>query len=366
MFLSSFFTHNWEDALRPDWASDIEKYRTAFEVFGMPIYWYSIMILLAVVLSVVIGYFGFAKRLGATSDHLFEGVVVGVIAGITGGRLWYVIADVLGGGKSFVQPTIIETIKAILNLRDGGLAISGAVILAGLGVFAFCKFRKIKVLYILEIVMPLIMLSQVLGRWGNFFNFEAHGGLINVPGLNEAIETGKLSNEVLQAQRDFLWFLPDFIIDRMYITQHVSIAGYYHPCFFYEGVANFIGFTTYMILRRVIKKGIYVGDGIGFYLIWYGIVRFFIESMRTDAQMIGDNIPVVMVYTPIMVILGITWLVVRRVKKIQLITCYEALYGYNSTVLYSQEETNIKKNKKQKNKQKQQVKMEEDVNNAEE
>lgn len=362
MFLLKLFSYNWADPLRPDWASDIEKYRTAFEIFKMPVYWYSIMILLAVVLSVVIGYFGFAKRLGATTDYLFEGVVVGVICGIAGGRLWYVIADVLGGGKSFVQPTIIETIKAILNIRTGGLAISGAVILAGLGVFIFCKVRKIKVLYILEIVLPLIMLSQVLGRWGNFFNFEAHGGLINVPGLDEAVASGQpLSDSILQAQRDFLWFLPDFIIDRMYITQHVDIAGYYHPCFFYEGAANFIGFTLYMILRRVVKKGIYVGDGIGFYLIWYGVVRFFIESMRTDAQMVG-NVPVVMIYTPIMVVLGITWLIVRRACKIKMITCYEALYGFDSTVIENEDDSK-KKNKKQKG---QKIKVQKETTDAKE
>ena len=347
MFLFNLFGSVWEDPLRPGWGNtltELEQYKTAFEIFGTPVAWYAIMILLAIVLSVVIGYFGFAKRLGATSDYLFEGVAVGVISGIAGGRLWYVIADIIGGGKSFIQPTIIDTLKAILNLRTGGLAISGAVILAGIGVFLFCRYRKIKVLYILEIVMPLIMLSQVLGRWGNFFNFEAHGPLINVPGLQEALANGgSLPDNILQAQRDFLWFLPDFIIDRMYISFDVPIAGYYHPCFFYEGVANFIGFTAYMIIRRVVKKGIYVGDGIGFYLIWYGVVRFFIEMLRTDAQG-PTGVKLVMIYTPIMVVLGILWLVLRRVMKIQLITCYEALYGFDSTVII--DSTNIKKNKK--------------------
>lgn len=338
--------------LRPEWNyGEFSQDKVAFELFGMPVVWYALMILLAVVLSVVIGYFGYAKRLGATSDLLFEGVVVGVISGVVGGRLWYVIANMFeeGMNSSFLRYDFVTNLRNIINIRDGGLAISGAVILAGIGIFLFCKFRGLKILYILEIVMPLIMISQVLGRWGNFFNFEAHGGLIQVEGLQEALATSKiLPDHILEAQRDFLWFLPDFIIDRMYIND-AGVFGYCHPCFFYEGVLNFIGFTTYMIIRRVIKKGIYVGDGISFYLIWYGIVRFFIEMLRTDAQMIGDTgIKVVMVYTPIMILLGILWLVIRRVKKIQMISCYEALYGYDSSCVYEKQKNSKKKIQTQK------------------
>lgn len=349
--LAGLFSFNWTDPRRPDW--DYVSDKIAVTLFGkIDIAWYAIMISMAIIISVVLGYFGYAKRLGATSDLLSEGVIIGVLAGIIGGRAWYVIADLVKSWTTDYKSSF-TSIGSILDIRSGGLAISGAVLLVGVALFIFCRYRKLKLLYILEIVLPLVMLSQVLGRWGNFFNFEAHGGLIQVEGLEEALKTGRviLSDNILDAQREALWFIPRVIVDRMYIYDEVAGAyGYCHPCFLYEGMANLFGFTLYMILRRFVKKGIYVGDGISFYLVWYGIVRFFIEMMRTDAQTIGNsNIPVVMVYASIMIIAGIVWFIVRRVKKIQLETCYDALYGFDSTLRINPDDTK-KKNKKQKTK----------------
>ena len=311
------------------------------------------MISMAIILSVVLGYFGYAKRLGASSDLLSEGVIIGVVGGVAGGRLWYVVADLIKSWTTDYESSF-KTIMDVIDIRSGGLAISGAVIFVFIGLFIFCRYRKLKLLYILEIVLPLVMLSQVLGRWGNFFNFEAHGGLIQVKGLEEALNNLQnqtiMDNSVLEAQRNFLWFFPKAMVDRMYIFDDVQRAyGYCHPCFFYEGILNFLGFTTYMLIRRFVKKGIYVGDGISFYLVWYGTVRFFIEMLRTDAQTIGNsNIPVVMVYSTIMVIIGIVWFIVRRVKKIQLESCYDALYGFDSTIHIDPNNRKIKKNKKEK------------------
>lgn len=346
--LLKLFSFDWTDPLRPNWD---ESDKIAFSLFDkIDIAWYAIMILMAIVLSIVIGYFGFAKRLGANSDLLSEGVVIGVLAGVIGGRAWYVIADIVKSWTNSDYTTTFTNLKSIIDIRSGGLAISGAVLLVGIALFVFCKYRKLKLLYILEIVLPLVMLSQVLGRWGNFFNFEAHGGLIQVEGLKEALkQSSYLPDNILQLQRDTLWFLPDFIVDRMYIYDDVAKAyGYCQPCFLYEGIANLIGFTAYMLIRRFVKKGVYVGDGISFYLVWYGIVRFFIEMMRTDAQTIGNsNIPVVMVYAVIMVVVGIIWFIIRRVKKIQLESCYDALYGNNSTIFIDPNQTKTK-NKKNK------------------
>lgn len=357
MFLN-IFSYNWTDPLRPDWSDAsgkvYEKYANAFEVFNIPVKWYAIMILCAIILSVVIGYFGFAKRLGVNSDHLFEGVMVGVVAGIVGARLWFVVANIF---EDQGQSAYILNPMNIFAIRDGGLAISGGVLLAGIALFFYSRFRHLKFLYLLEIVLPLIMISQVLGRWGNFFNLEAHGGLILVDGWEAALESanGKVitDNNFLQAQRDFLWFFPDFMIDRMYIYDGTKgVFGYCHPCFFYEGMLNFIGFTAYMLIRRFVKKGIYVGDGLSFYLIWYGIVRFFVEHLRTDAQMIKNtDVHIVVVYAVIMVIVGVAWFIIRRVKKIAMIPCHEALYGFDSTIYHEHNKKEKNKDKSKQNKQ---------------
>ena len=115
MFLS-IFSSNWADPLRPSWGLDINSYKEAFNLFGtISVAWYAIMILCAIVLSVVIGYFGFAKRLGINSDHLFEGVILGVVAGIVGARAWYVVADIIqnGSGSDYIKDTVFASIKAI-------------------------------------------------------------------------------------------------------------------------------------------------------------------------------------------------------------------------------------------------------------
>lgn len=356
LILSGLFDFNWEDPLRPNWEQFHGSQRVAFELFGrFEVRWYAVIIMMSILLSVVVGYFGFAKRMHANSDLLSEGVVIGIVAGIVGARLWYVIMDVIGSVTSG-NPSNFTSIKDIFDLSSGGLAISGAVILVAIALAIFCKWRKLRVLELLEIVLPIVLLSQVIGRWGNFFNQEATGDLIKVSGLSEALEAinngtmTRLPDAVLTAQRQALWFLPDFVIDRMYIAEGVKIAGYYQPCFFYESLMNFIGVVLYLVLRRVIKKGIYVGDGLSFYLIWYGIVRFFIEHMRTDAQsfiMFGQETRVVVVYSSIMVLAGIAWLIIRRVKKIRLVTVYDALYGPDASMLKSEEELKNQKHKKE-------------------
>jgi phosphatidylglycerol:prolipoprotein diacylglycerol transferase len=161
------------------------------------------------------------------------------------------------------------------------------------------------------------MLAQVVGRWGNFFNQEAFGTLVN------GYVVGPLTEAQLLEQRLALKHLlvPDFVINNMYITPNGSldiprITGYYYPTFYFESMLNLIGVVTYMILRRKWKK-IYLGDAVAFYLTWYGLVRFIIESLRTDPLMIG-NIRVALLTSVIFFIAGILVFILRRVFKYRL------------------------------------------------
>ena len=137
--LAGIFSHNWADSLRPDW--DYDGAKIAFELFSLPVAWYAIMISMAIILSVVIGYFGYAKRLGASSDLLSEGVIIGVVGGVIGGRLWYVVADLIKDWTSDKYESSFKTIIDVIDIRSGGLAISGAVIFVFIGLFIFCKYR---------------------------------------------------------------------------------------------------------------------------------------------------------------------------------------------------------------------------------
>lgn len=308
--------------LRPTFADS-----TKYLINGV-ITWYAVIILSGALLGSLIGYFVFARRLHLDSDTLIVGLTIGLFVGILGARLYYVLFA--------FKDMEINSFIDIINPRNGGLAIHGAVIAAGIFIVIYCKLKKVKLLYVLEIAMPLILLAQVVGRWGNFVNQEAFGPL--VPFTGEPVG-GILSDAQLLEQREFLkhFLIPDFIIDRMYIASSgaagFTIAGYYVPTFLMESVANLIGLTAYMIIRKYWKK-IYVGDGLCFYLIWYGTVRLFIEILRTDALMIGNTgIKQNVLISAVFIVAGIALIVLRRIFKYKPISCYEALYGKESTMM---------------------------------
>ncbi len=310
--------------------------RIAFSIGNIDIMWYAIIILSGAIIGTLYGYYRFAKRLGLDSDTVITGLTLGLIFGIIGARLYYVIFT--ASSREIVYDSFWE----VINPRDGGLAIHGAIIATAIYLPIFCKVKKIKLLYLLEIAMPLILFAQVVGRWGNFMNQEAFGGLVQVEGLKSLGDITRntiLSEEILLSQREALskLLIPNFVIDRMYISSSSAsgflCAGYYYPTFYFESILNLIGIVIYMISRKYFKK-ILVGDGISFYLIWYGIVRFFIETMRTDPLVIGNTgIKVAELTSIIYIILGILWIIIRRIKKYQMISCYDALYKEGSSMM---------------------------------
>lgn len=327
---------NITDVLRPTFS---ESSKIAFEVFGIGISWYAIIIISGAILGSVIGYYCFVKKLGFSADLLYEGLAFGLLFGILGARLYYVLFS----GVEY------DSIWDVLNPRSGGLAIHGAIIAVAIYLPIFCKIRHIKLIYLLEVALPLIMLAQVIGRWGNFVNQEAFGGIIDVfGGIENLTPSTILTDEQLLMQREVLQklLIPDFIIDRMYISSSQAngfiCSGYYHPTFLYESLANLIGLSTYMIIRKY-SKHIYVGDGVAFYLGWYGIVRFFIEAVRSDPLMLG-NIRVAQLTSVIYFVLAVLIIVLRRVFKFRMITCKEALYGENSSILINKESLTVEKN----------------------
>ncbi len=277
----------------------------AFEIFGQRIYWYAIFILTGALLAFALG-FHFGKKTGISFDTAFEGFTWGLIVGVLGARIYYVLFDPNGS---------ISTIWEFFNIRGGGLAIHGAVIATAIYAPLYCKLKKINILVVIECVAPGFLLAQAVGRWGNFFNQEAHGGL--VPGAT------------LAEQRAYLegLHLPEFIINQMLIqggSSTAPVTGYYHPTFLYESLLNILGLIIYMVARRFIKK-LYLGDSVAFYLVWYGGVRFFIEGMRTDPLYIGD-IKVARLISILFIIAGVAIFVLRRVFKFALISNYDTFY----------------------------------------
>lgn len=304
-----------------------EASKVFLEIGNFKIAWYAVIIVGGAFLCTVLTYYLLIKRLKMSFDTLLEGLVYGLFFCILGARLYYVAFS----GMHY------ENIIDVIDPRSGGLAIHGAIIAVCIYAPIYCKIKKIDLIPMLEILFPVFMLCQSIGRWGNFVNQEAFGPLISYPGMTNPYAI--LTDANLIAQREFLskLLIPDFIIDRMYIASSsasgFTVAGYYHPTFLYESVFNLIGVLLYTNLRKYVKK-IYVGDGVSFYLIWYGVLRFFIESLRTDALMIGNtNIKVAQVISSLFIIAGIALAVIRRVLKYRLVSCKEALYSDNATLM---------------------------------
>lgn len=225
--------------------------RVALDLGFIQIYWYSICILLAIFTACLI-IFKEAKKHHINEDFLVNLTFNSIILGVIGARIYYVLFNF-----NYYLTNPLE----ILQVWNGGLAIHGGIIAALIFIIYYCKKHKVKILKILDIVVVGLAIGQSIGRWGNFFNGEAYGGITTLTKLQSAK-------------------IPQFIIDGMYI-----LGEYHQPTFFYESVWCFIGFLAMLILRKY--KYLKLGQLTGFYLIWYGIARLLIESLRTDALMLG-------------------------------------------------------------------------------
>lgn len=306
--------------------------------------WYAVCILGGAVGVAFWAYYTIFRHIRFDSDNLITGLVFGLFSGILGARIYYVIFDHEG-----LSSNPWDAFLEIIGLGGNGLsglAIHGGIYATIIFLFIFCKVKKIKLLPLIEIVLPCFMLAQVAGRWGNFMNQEAFGPIVN------GYTTGPLTDAQLLAQRETLRHLlvPNFVIDNMYLTPDYSlgiprITGYYYPTFFFESVLNFIGAVGYIILRKKSKK-IYLGDAVAFYLTWYGLVRFIIESMRTDPLMLG-NIKIALLTSVVFFIAGILIFILRRVFKFKCESAKEFLYE-GGTIWLDPEKDPFKEKEEQK------------------
>ena len=249
--------------------------RVAIDLGFFQIYWYSLAILCGVIIGGVIAYLE-VKKHHINKEDFFNMVFYAIIFGLLGARIYYVL---------FNLDYYLHNPSEILAVWHGGLAIHGGIIAASIVVYYFCKKKKMPFWKILDILCVSLLIGQILGRWGNFFNGEAHG---------------------CEVTRDFLvrLHLPNFIINGMYID-----GKYYHPTFLYESVLNLICFIFLLIFKR--NKKIHDGMIVSIYFIWYGIVRFIVEGLRTDSLMLG-SIRIAQLVSLVFVILGVGLMIKSR------------------------------------------------------
>ncbi len=237
----------------------------AFTVFGIEVRWYGVLIALGMVLATLLTYKR-APRHGLEPDRVLDFILICIPVGIIGARLYYVVFN-----WSMYEGDFLK----IINLRLGGLAIHGGLIFGIAAAVILCAVWKIRPLNVMDLAVPGVALAQAIGRWGNYFNSEAHGGPTDLP-----------------------WA--------------VTVNGQtYHPTFLYESIWCFLLFLflIYMDNHRRFEGQIFL-----LYGILYSVERFFVEALRTDSLMIGPfkqaqvlSLSVIIVFTIAYVILYKYW-----------------------------------------------------------
>ncbi len=239
--------------------------------------WYSIMLLIAFLVGMFF-IFKEGKKLGIDKDFLFNLTFWTIIFSLIGARLYYILFNF-----SEYSSNLIE----IFKIWHGGLAIHGGIIAGVITIIVYTKKYNVDIFKVLDIFAPALIIGQAIGRWGNFFNAEAHGAATTITILQK-------------------YHIPNFIIQGMKIN-----GVYYHPTFFYEFLWCLVGFIILLIFRRM--KNIKNGQTTALYLIWYGIGRFVIEISRTDSLMFS-GFKVAQIVSIIFVITGVILFIVKQKK----------------------------------------------------
>ena len=251
--------------------------KIAISLGPITITWYSICIFVGIILAAII-INKEAKRYNIPSSFVTNLIFWCVVFGIVGARVYYVL---------FNLNYYLNFPMEIIKVWNGGLAIHGGIIAGLITLIIYCKKYNVGILKMTDIAVVGLVLAQGIGRWGNFFNAEAHGGVV--------------SKSFLESLH-----LPDFIIEGMHIG-----GNYYHPTFLYESVLCLIGFFVLMGIRGM--KRTKLGNTTALYLIWYGVIRFFIESLRTDSLMLG-SIKVAQLVSILMIITGVIMYIITSIK----------------------------------------------------
>lgn len=249
----------------------------AFNLGNLSVKWYGVIMALAIILAVSMATIEGRKR-QIESDDFVDLLLWAVPLGYVGARIYYVI---------FEWQYYAQHPDQIIAIWNGGIAIYGGL-LAGLVVLLiFCYKKMLPPFLMLDIITPGVMAAQILGRWGNFINQEAHGGPTTL-GFLQSLH------------------LPNFIISQMKIN-----GVYYQPTFLYESFFNLIGLILILVLRH--KKHLFKqGEIFMLYLAWYSVVRFFVEGMRTDSLYLWGSIRVSQLLSLILLVIVIGLFIYRR------------------------------------------------------
>jgi len=264
----------------PGLGLSFEINRYAFVIFGIEIYWYGVIIAAAFLLAVLLALRS-CRNYDLTSDNIFDIVLFAAPVAIIFARLYYVI---------FSWDQYKDDPISILRIRDGGLAIYGAVIGALLVAWLYARRKKISFLHLADFCIPYLAMGQGIGRWGNFVNQEAFGTVTDLPWRMN----GNIVNKYI------LSVMPDADLTQWGV----------HPTFLYESVWDIAVFLFLLFYRKRKKVD---GEVFFLYLMLYGAGRAYIEGLRTDSLPIG-SLRVSQILSVILLVAALILFIYRRIR----------------------------------------------------
>ena len=268
----------------------LENVGKSISIFGFEIAFYGITIAAAMLAGLWIAM-RTAKKTGQNPDLYFDMGMLAIFCALIGARAYYVV---------FAWENYKNNLLEIFNLRHGGLAIYGGVIGGAVAVYMFARMKKQKFLQLADTASVGLVLGQIIGRWGNFFNREAFGGY-----------TDNLFAMQLPLDAVYSWDVTPEMMENLRTAggvQYIQV----HPTFLYESLWNLM---VLVLLAVYTKRKKFDGEVFCLYLLGYGLGRAWIEGLRTDQLWIpGTEIPVSQVLAVVLVVVSAAIITVKRRK----------------------------------------------------
>jgi len=272
----------------------------AFSIGSYKVYWYAIIIVAAIILCIALAVMQ-SKKNNFPQTLVYDFILVTIPCGFVGARIYYVICK-----WSYFS----QDLKRIFYVHQGGLAIYGGILGGMLGLYIMCKIRKISFTAYMDYIIVYVPLAQAIGRWGNFFNQEAFGTTTSLP-------WGMTSDKITAYLETY--------------CPTLDATSPVHPTFLYESICNLI---LFFILMWVRKKSKYAFETTSVYFVCYGVIRFFIESLRTDSLYIpGTAIRISQALSLVLALCGLFYIAYLHTKRIYRRKFPKRLYEFEESLV---------------------------------
>lgn len=272
--------------------------------FRLDFHWYGVLVVLGIMVAAWVSEKELVRR-GGKSDWIWDGLLWVLPAAIIGARVWYIVNDIIGGGRTY-----LDNPQNIIRITDGGLHIFGALAFGALAAVFFARRKKIDLWLLVDSVAPSLLIGQAIARPANFINQELYGPPTTLPWGISIDSTHRI---------------PPFDDLEKYPLDVTR----FHPTFLYEMIWNLLAAGVILWLVRRYKDKVKPGSVLAAWLMLAGLGRFFIEFFRPDQpKILGTLVSLSQVVAVLMFTVGLLWLLIRcEVLKLSFISPGPSAYN---------------------------------------